>query len=105
MTDTGEVRQVFNAHDKAFAPYLGWPPLTDWIRAHGADPCDVYRAEIIVLDTALVRFYTYDRDEHGSLYVAPGSDPPEAATRPPYDVLLRRDPPELTLQARMRDER
>jgi hypothetical protein len=64
---------------------------TDWLRAHGIDPCQTYRTEHHVIDVPLVRVYAYALDEQGRRYVDQAAR--DIARREPYDVLIRTTPP------------
>lgn len=62
--------------------------VADWLRAHGVDPCLVYRYEVYVVDTPCVRVFEYQSDERGRMM----SDP---VTRTPYMMLIDSFPPSL----------
>lgn len=97
MSDDPQVLRVIDAHEPTDRPYRGWPPLMDWIREHGADPNDVRRIEVMLLDAPLVRFHELVRGPDGQIQAVriPGNGLEIAVTA--RDVPLRRMPPEHRL--------
>lgn len=92
--DAPRVLEAYDARDPKDYPYRGWPPLMDWIRDHGADPVDVIRLQVLVIDGPLVRFTEVIRGWHGGLSGVKDRTGHLVLETQRRDVLLRRMPPE-----------
>jgi hypothetical protein len=93
---------LIGEHWRWVAPPSGWkvdPPNpeatargVDLAReAHGIAKNDTYRTEHHVIDAPLVRVFQYDLDDDGRRYYDPLTD--GVATRKPFDVLIKTQPP------------
>jgi len=91
---------VITAVYDAETALLSWPADRDWIggysawlRSHDVDPNVTYRVEHHVIDCPLIRVFQYDRNEHGQKYYTTDYETGDIARRPPFDVLIRSEPP------------
>jgi hypothetical protein len=83
---------VYDVHEGFFG---NTPPFVEaycaWLAAHGVDKMATYRTEHHLIDAPLVRVFQYDADDQGRRCYDPEID--GAAVRPPFDVLVKTQPP------------
>ena len=60
-----------------------------WVDGHGVDTKPTYRVEHHLIDAPLIRVFQYATDADGRLCIDRG----DVVRRPPFDVLIRSEPP------------
>jgi hypothetical protein len=63
-----------------------------WVTEHGIATTDTYRTEIHIVDCPLIRVFKFAPRVNGNRPCDP-SHPRDPLRLPPYDVLIKTDPP------------